>query len=91
MLSDLGQVIRKLSTNGRGSYCLLRRKFCTVSHSWPDIALLLMVIRLMAHSDFLLLDLTPELVVGVLAVSAVYGLGMVLEDAPHLLEQTVYR
>ena len=50
-----------------------------------------MVIRLMAHSDFLLLDLTPELVVGVLAVSAVYGLGMVLEDAPHLLEQTVYR
>lgn len=50
-----------------------------------------MIVRLVTHGDFLLLNFSPELMVGVLAAGAVHGFNVVLEDAPRLLEQTIHR
>ena len=50
-----------------------------------------MIVRFMAHGDFLFLNSTPQLAVGVLALGTVHCPGVVLEDTPYRMEQTVYR
>ena len=59
------------------------------SHGRADVTLLLMVIRLVAHSDPLLLHIPPQFAVCVLAVGAVLGPSVILEDASHLMDQIV--
>ena len=53
------------------------------SHSRANITLLLVIVRFMAHGDFLFLDSAPQLVVGVLAMGSIYNVGVVLEDAAY--------
>ena len=79
------------TSTGRPSLCFQWRKICVGSHGWADIILLLVVIRLMAHGDLLFLDSAPQLAIRVLAMSSAYNVGVVLEDTPYRMEQTVYR
>ena len=61
------------------------------SHSHAAPALLLVIVWLVAHGDLLFLDSAPQLAIRVLAMSSVYNVGVVLEDTPYRMEQTVYR
>ena len=79
-----------VAPRGRPFLCLQHSRFCVGSHGGSDIALLLMVIRLVAHGDLLLLDPAPQLAVGVLAVGAVYRLSVVPENLPYGMEQAVH-
>ena len=88
--------MKHFAQQGRSSasgllYCFLWRRFYAGSHDWADIALFLVVVRLMAHGNFLLLNSAPQLAIGVLVAGAVYRLGVVPENLPYRMEQAVYR
>ena len=50
-----------------------------------------MVVWLVAHGDLLFLDSAPQLAVSVLTLGAIHCPGVVLEDTPYRMEQTVDR
>ena len=56
-----------------------------------DHTLIQVVIRLVPHGDFLLLDSAPQLAVNVLAPGTVYRLGVIPENLPDGMEQAVHR
>ena len=58
------------------------------SHGRTDISLFLVVIRLVAHGDLLLLDLSPQLAVNVHRAGTRPGRSVVPEDISHVMEQT---
>ena len=59
-------------------------------HGHATPALLLVIVRLMTHGDFLLLNSAPQLAVGVLAAGAVHRPGVIPENLPYRMEQAVH-
>lgn len=76
-------------TGGTVVLCLQHSNFCVGLHGHAAPALFLVVARFVAHGDLLFQDSTPQLAIRMLALGAVHCPGVVLEDTPYRMEQTV--